>query len=255
MLTFDPNISGPFARINAQLPGGATPLLTCCKNASYGYDVDCFEAMVSLGADLTARDDMGRNCLHRCILYLRLTKPSTKEFEAIRYLVLKGANVNAVDNNGLSVSTYAYERILEHQWMARSSYAGDLWDSVLQSCGYDIENFRCVHRQRKARYLTRSGGYFQMYEYRRSDFEDLWRGREQFCPYWDDKPWPPGTGQDTYSCPRCEDHSPLDIEQEPGGEEGSEDEDESGSEDDSDVETDSNEGGARLTDTYDNEGD
>ncbi|KAK8006976.1 hypothetical protein PG989_000966 [Apiospora arundinis] len=211
--------------------------------------------MVSLGADLTARDDMGRNCLHRCILYLRLTQPNTKDFEAIRYLVLKGADVNAVDNNGLSVSTYAYERILEHQWMTRSSYAGDLWDSVLQSCGYDIENFRCVHRQRKARYLIRSGGYFQMYEYRRSDFEDLWRGREQFCPYWDDKPWPPGSGQDTYSCPRCEDLSPLDIEQEPGGEEGSEGEDESGSEDDSDVETDSSEGGARLTDTYDDEGD
>ncbi|KAI0138697.1 hypothetical protein F4776DRAFT_619525 [Hypoxylon sp. NC0597] len=26
--------------------------------------------------------------------------------------------------------------------------------------------------------------------YDRNDFEVIWQGREHFCPYWDDRPWP-----------------------------------------------------------------
>ncbi|KAH8900483.1 hypothetical protein GQ53DRAFT_757493 [Thozetella sp. PMI_491] len=71
------------------------------------------------------------------------------------------------------------------------SYAGDLWDSVLQLHGHDIAAHRSLTRTgRTAKYNKR---------YSRFDFEALWEGREHFCPYWDDKPWPTGFGYDPSS--------------------------------------------------------
>ncbi|RYP46536.1 hypothetical protein DL768_007283 [Monosporascus sp. mg162] len=80
------------------------------------------------------------------------------------------ADPRATDFNGNTVSDYAYKPWIVERWPAGlGSYHGDLWDSVLQSCG-------------------------------RSDFESLWRGREHLCPYWDDSPWPPlGEGEFDHS--------------------------------------------------------
>jgi len=61
------------------------------------------------------------------------------------------------------------------------SYPGDLWDSFLQSRGYDIEKYRGGN-YRKAQYTE---------DYTRAHFEMLWEGKEHLCPYWDDEPWPP----------------------------------------------------------------
>ncbi|KAM0562977.1 hypothetical protein ACHAPJ_001820 [Fusarium lateritium] len=58
---------------------------------------------------------------------------------------------------------------------------GDVWDAALHICGYDIAQFRS-YRRRRPRYVQ---------GYTREDFEELWMGREDQCPYWDDKPWPP----------------------------------------------------------------
>lgn len=60
------------------------------------------------------------------------------------------------------------------------SYGGDLWDFMLDTCGYEIMEFRKSH-PRKAQYVG---------IYTRQDFELLWEGREHRCPYWDDKIWP-----------------------------------------------------------------
>jgi hypothetical protein len=61
------------------------------------------------------------------------------------------------------------------------SMTGDPWDSVLQTCGYDVSEFHQGY-QRRAEYV---GGYT------REKFQALWIGRENQCPYWDDAPWPP----------------------------------------------------------------
>ncbi|CZR37767.1 uncharacterized protein FPRO_07042 [Fusarium proliferatum ET1] len=57
---------------------------------------------------------------------------------------------------------------------------GDLWDSVLDICGYDVSKFRRNY-PRKASYKN---------GYSREIFEELWRGSEDRCPYWNDDPWP-----------------------------------------------------------------
>lgn len=59
------------------------------------------------------------------------------------------------------------------------SYSGDLWDVALDTCGYSISNFR-KGSPRKAFYTAK---------YSRRDFEKLWEGREDRCPYWDDEEW------------------------------------------------------------------
>ncbi|CVK85714.1 uncharacterized protein FMAN_06730 [Fusarium mangiferae] len=64
--------------------------------------------------------------------------------------------------------------------MTQSSLMGDLWDTVLDICGYDISKFRRDY-PRKASYKN---------GYSREIFEELWRGREDRCPYWNDDPWP-----------------------------------------------------------------
>ena len=60
------------------------------------------------------------------------------------------------------------------------SWRGDLFDVVLQSCGYNIYEFRKEY--------PRTGLYTN--EYSRRDFEILWEGIEHLCPYWDDTDWP-----------------------------------------------------------------
>lgn len=201
-----------------------------------------------MGADITSRGDRGRTCLHECIHYL-FRASNRVEYEAIRYLVSQGADPRAINNDGLSVSDYAYEMFTTYRIeIKESSYVGDLWDSVLQSCGYDIADFRCVHRQRKARYVDRFRGWKDRYNYGRSNFEELWRGREQFCPYWDDEPWPRADEQDTSdSCSRCQVCGFRCNENVSDSESGAE------SEGDSDAETDSNQGGALLAETFNDE--
>jgi len=64
--------------------------------------------------------------------------------------------------------------------MSKSSLWEDFWDTIFDRAGYDILDCRNGH-PRRARY---GDGYT------RQIFEELWQGREEYCPYWDDKPWP-----------------------------------------------------------------
>ncbi|KAK8057368.1 ankyrin repeat-containing domain protein [Apiospora saccharicola] len=223
---FNSQLTGHFVNVNMILPDGLTPLLALCKR-DFGCKLELVETLVSMGADITARDNMGRNCLHMriCNLY---GPWSRREHDNIRYLTSQGADPEAIDDQGFSVSDIAYEaKLLKYNTTQESSYAGDLWDSVLQSCGYNIADFRCVHRQRKARYDEPD----MTYGYGRINFERLWRGREQFCPYWDDEPWPRADERDAcLPCPRCGKLPSRDSD------------DEGDSENESDAETDSSEG-------------
>ncbi|KAK8108967.1 hypothetical protein PG984_014768 [Apiospora sp. TS-2023a] len=246
---FNPYLTGHFVNVNMILHDGVTPLLVRCDD-DIGNDLEELKTLVSMGADITARDNMGRSCWHMCIYNLH-SPYSRREHDVVRYLISQGADPEAIDDHGFSVSDVAYETgLLRHDGTKESSYAGDLWDSVLQSCGYNIVDFRCVHRQRKARYyLNIFPGFRGRYNYTEREFKELWRGREQFCPYWDDEPWPCRDEQDTSSsCPRCENRCVGSSEDEPDSESGLE------SEGDSDSETDSTGGGALLAESYDDEG-
>ncbi|KAK8091681.1 hypothetical protein PG997_002042 [Apiospora hydei] len=159
-LAFDRSLTGHFRTVNTPLPDGNTPLLAHCQNGNFVYDINSLRTLVDLGADLTASDFLGNTCLHLCVLYA-ISNPirdHMQTFEAICYLLLRGADPKAVDVNGSSVSSLAYA----------SGYAGDLWDSVLQSCGFNIEDFRCVHMRRKARYSNCLRGPEQEYNYERT---------------------------------------------------------------------------------------
>ncbi|KAF4971009.1 hypothetical protein FSARC_2112 [Fusarium sarcochroum] len=139
------------------------------------------EYLLKQGYCINSTDEKGLTVLHAIfkdthyhqegLLYKR---------DLLTYLVCQGADVYATDNFDLSVSHYAYGSKCEACFYYNSSSLGDVWDAVLDRCGYDILDFRKLW-PRDARYVN---------GYTRKDFERLWRGREHCCPYWDDMPWP-----------------------------------------------------------------
>ncbi|TRX90016.1 hypothetical protein FHL15_009117 [Xylaria flabelliformis] len=139
--------------------------------------------LLDAGANITVRDDQGQSCLHRCLRHFWAPLESKwirKHFDVMQLLVTRGADVYALDNRGQSVCEVAYSQ-KELQYGRRGSYVGDLWDAVLRSCGHDVAEFR-RDNQRRANYTD---------SYTRQDFETIWRGKEDQCPYWNDEPWPP----------------------------------------------------------------
>lgn len=81
---------------------------------------------------------------------------------------------------GSMPSYEAYGSMCKPCSMSQSSLMGDLWDSLLDLLGCDIASFR----QDYPRIASYKNGYT------REIFEELWTGREERCPYWDDEPWP-----------------------------------------------------------------
>ncbi|KAI1771127.1 hypothetical protein F4818DRAFT_445457 [Hypoxylon cercidicola] len=149
------------------------------------------EQWVNLFLDQGCRTDDRRSigtCLHVFFRSL-IHRPSELGWQkALIQLVRRGADVHAVDFWGQSVSEIAYAKLVCHELFNYDlgSYRGDLWDSVLHACDYNIEHFR-KSSPRIARYTPP--------HYTRHDFEKLWEGRELECPYWDDSNWP-GHAQD-----------------------------------------------------------
>ncbi|SCO42964.1 uncharacterized protein FFMR_07124 [Fusarium fujikuroi] len=104
---------------------------------------------------------------------------------------------------GRTPSYLAYGSMCKPCSMSQSSLMGDLWDTVLDICGYDISKFRRNH-PRRASYKN---------GYSRKIFEELWHGREERCPYWNDEPWPDFSNEEAESgfestlgqslCTRC----------------------------------------------------
>jgi hypothetical protein len=106
----------------------------------------------------------------------------------LKFLISKGANPFAVDNEGMSVSDYAYNKRYD-QYRFLGSYRGDLWDAALAQSGLDLPETR-QNQPRRPNYTTpdKRGACYQ-----RKDFTRLWEGCEDLCPYYDDpRVWPPG---------------------------------------------------------------
>lgn len=121
-------------------------------------------------------DNNGFNCLH--VFFTNVLTPQNMRAWLI-YVIDQGADVYATDRFGRSVSQLAYSTTCWSRAWDLGSYCGDIWDSVLDSCGYSISKFRKGY-PRRAIYTG---------EYSRQDFERLWEGREDRCPYWDDAEW------------------------------------------------------------------
>ncbi|KAH7137398.1 hypothetical protein B0J13DRAFT_609452 [Dactylonectria estremocensis] len=159
---------------------GRSPLQYYCEGWGVGIHLDSFQTFLALGSNIHERDNHGLTCLHISLASLSGPDNGWQKFHAVKYLIQSGADPHAVDNHGRSVSDVAY-------WSRGTRgqlgvFVGDLWDAVLQSCGFDISQFRSNTHRRKARYTK---------VYCRVDFEALWEQREAQCPYWDDMPWPP----------------------------------------------------------------
>ncbi|KAF5637789.1 hypothetical protein F52700_4491 [Fusarium sp. NRRL 52700] len=132
----------------------------------------------------------GQNGLHG--FFSNKTKSFSRVLERrdlLTYLISRGTNPCAADFMGRTPSYLAYGSMCKPCSMSQSSLMGDLWDTVLDICGYNISWFRRNY-PRKASYKN---------GYTRAIFEDLWRGREERCPYWNDEPWPEFSNEEVES--------------------------------------------------------
>ncbi|KAI1747172.1 hypothetical protein F4782DRAFT_449300 [Xylaria castorea] len=161
-----------------------------CRDFGHSYSAEKFSVLLKLGANIEARDPSGRSCLHICLFHLSLF-PESGQYEAIKFLIRNGADINARNNDGETVHEVAYRQ--GHSslgFLHHGSFNGDFWDAVLQDCGYEISKFRQGY-QRRAVYVK---------YYTRRHFMQLWKGRESHCPYWNDDPWPAEAPWHPYTC-------------------------------------------------------
>jgi hypothetical protein len=183
-LAWNEDLTGHFARIKDFTNYiDESILIMLCKNqykSGRARTKENLRRLLDLGSDIHVRDHRGKTCLLAFISKTGLFEDVAVTHDALTFLIEKGADVYASDYDGITVSEVAYSKEASNM----GSFSGDLWDAALQSCGYDIAEFRSLGNrkwQRKAEYT----GF-----YSRADFETLWEGREKLCPYWDDLPWP-----------------------------------------------------------------
>jgi hypothetical protein len=140
------------------------------------------DVLLRRGSSIHARNNKGETCLHRYIQRARSCDTSSFEEEPFRMLIKNGADINACDNDNISVSQCAYSTS-KYDWSRRvGGYRGDLWDAILTEYGYDISKTR--------RGFPRKPNYTERYT--RNDFERMWTGREELCPYYHDpREWDP----------------------------------------------------------------
>ncbi len=166
--------------------GGNTLLLEWARGLGYGCDLKILGLLLRRGSNICARNNQGRTCLHLFIENARGC-PSSTDRECLILLIKNGADVNACDDRGISVSGIAYSVPEDYDCYNNGMYKGDLWDATLSEFGHDIVEMR--------RGFPRTRCYSTWYM--REDLERLWRGREQFCPYYDDPPiWDPEERED-----------------------------------------------------------
>jgi hypothetical protein len=180
-LVWNSGLITPFATLqNWRSRDGMSPFLKACTRLDTNKDT--ISHLMKMGACINDRTSNGETCLQ---LVLECTDSTTISFESLVFLLEQGADPFAEDNQGRSVSEVAYNKLGLRDEITGSS--GDVWDAALHICGWDIGRFRTV-RRRKPRYNS---------FYTRADFEEIWRGREHECPYWDDRLWPPlGPGEE-----------------------------------------------------------
>lgn len=141
-----------------------------------------FSLLLQHGADINAKSLTGQICLQHLFMCVNQSRPpfDTIQFlDACQYLVRRGTDIDAVDDQGISVSVEAYapnSGLRRKECM--SSLGGDVWDRVLAGAGFDVAYFRTRHGiPRRARYHG---------QYSRRNFEAMWAGMTELCPYYHD---------------------------------------------------------------------
>ncbi len=165
--------------INAEWKGDddpTPPLHLACFGWGKGM-LAKLDFLLRRGCDIHARDRRGQTVLACLIRFARYPWLSVEQ-KSLSLLIRKGADVHTYDNENISVSQRAYSPGSEEECRRLGDYRGDLWDAVLSECGYDIRETRKGF-PRKPSYAG---------NYTRRDFERLWKGREAFCPYYNDPP-------------------------------------------------------------------
>lgn len=208
------NHAGPFADVNNSStdPMGQSPFLAYCSDTQ--WTIEGFQMLMRRGANIQARDARGKTSLHLCIYegdFVNDSMTPRAKFDALVYLVQCGADVDAVDDSGVSVSQTAYEsdarqgyyaippryagltefvrdidavdsfdvsvaQIIGDRHRQSNSQVGDIWDAVLAECGHDVAKYHSRH-PRVARYTK---------HYTPADFRSIWQGNEERCPYYDE---------------------------------------------------------------------
>jgi len=205
------DLTGHFDSISHYVNERGLPVLHLhCGGWDSGSRSDVIGTLLDLGARIDVRDDLGRTCLQQILYNLRPilhgSDEATRDYDILKLLIERGADINVRDGYGLSPSQLAYmmdgmtilcdrgarvEYYPQKKWFLSypGSYTGDLWDSVIQSFGHNLT----AHRNREG--IPRKARYTAIYT--RAEFEMLWEGKEDLCPYWDDRPWPPWLDNDS----------------------------------------------------------
>lgn len=164
---------------------GCTLLLQALSVLTGKEDPRIIALLLERGANVHARNIYRQDCLSIFVCRRKnsrsLERSSVlKDKQVLLLLIQAVADVYARCGflNRISVSGLAYGTENDPFPSRVGSYSGDLWNSVLSESGHDLAEFR-------ARFPRRAG-YTLLYT--RDDFEMLWRGREEFCPYYDDPP-------------------------------------------------------------------
>jgi len=100
--------------------------------------------------------------------------------DSLIYLVRQVADLHALDHFGRFVSYLAYSETCLDDKHLLGTYPGDLFDAVIDYCGYNIFESRKEHSWQRE-----SGS-----SYTRRDFELLWEDREHLCPNRSGAEWP-----------------------------------------------------------------
>jgi hypothetical protein len=151
------------------------------KNGASGFqawvDLTSFLLKSNL-CTLQDRDSRGWSCLHyffrRAYGYLSGTVEDVVWKKVLVYALKAGASPYAADSKLQSVSDAAYvsRRSVSKMSRSQANFLGDLWDSVLAFCGYDISGFQDGF----------PGRNFGWTSYSRTVFESLWEDQQLLCP-------------------------------------------------------------------------
>ncbi|KAF2251513.1 ankyrin [Trematosphaeria pertusa] len=179
------NLSAHFGVASFRDHNGRSPFLRACGrlldwSTGLEQNIRKLSHLLERGCSIHDTDDDGSTCLH--IIFSNGIDGALNGHwrDTLIYLIRQGADLYALDYSGASVSHIAYSETCYDRQLSAGTSRGDLFDFALDSCGYNILEFRKKY-PRRGRY---EGGYS------RQDFELLWKGREERCPYWDDAEWP-----------------------------------------------------------------
>lgn len=145
------------------------------------------ELFIRRGANVKATNRWGNSCLHT-FFGDDFSSHSTANHDyegdqgVLLLLVERGADVLARNDAGEFIWEAAKLQNPIDPELHWNSYFHDLWDSVIALSGHDLFDFHKTHMKG----YSRVGRYCDCYT--RAEFEELWKGNEHLCPYYDEGP-------------------------------------------------------------------